>query len=142
MWLNTRGIDGSYLSQLFAGRRPLSALGPSVYREVAAYLGLPVVVCALMGGWLAPSDFLVRRDSLELSLKSALETISRSPAAMEAAVSLSLLANLEESIQLLLVMLYEQAMDVRLLPERVSRASLKEVNTTWVPFEIRSNTSR
>ncbi len=133
------GIDASYLSQLFGGKKKFLALNSKIYRKIAEYLGLPVVVCYLLGGWLTPSDFFIRQDAYQAALASAMETIARSPRALEAGVTLEQLSSLGEPVRLLIVLLYELAEGVSLLPERVTGDGLNAFGELWMPFEVRLN---
>lgn len=136
---NKLGIDSSYISQLFSGKKRLAALNQSAYRKIAEYLDLPVVICYLLAGKLVPSDFFVRQSEYRAALDLALETIARSQQAMSASVSLQQLVALNEPVQLLLVMLYESAEGGCLLPERVTRSRLESFSELCVPFEVRFN---
>lgn len=133
------GIDASYLSSMFSGKKKFLAINPKIYRLIAEYLGLPVVVCYLLGGWMEPCDFFMRQGEYPSAVENALEAISRSRSALDAGVTRCQLSELNERVKLLVVLLYEQAEGVTLLPERFSAEGLHAVSSMWIPFEVRLN---
>lgn len=133
------GIDASYLSALFCGKKKFVAIHSRTSRKIAAYLGLPVVVCLLLGGWLKPSDFFNRQDEYLQALERALETIAKSRQALDSGVTLSQLSELPEGVKLLVVLLYEQAEGMPLMPGRFSREGMDAIHSLWMPFEVRLN---
>lgn len=136
------GLSQSYISQLLSGDKPVSALQRDVIRRIAGFLDMPTVLCELLGGRLEASDFFSVRDKYAHALEYALQTVAASNSAMESAVRLDDLLALPDSVKLLLVLLYELAEHVVLLPGRLTRSQCETLSQLWVPFEVQFNTTR
>lgn len=133
------GVGQSYLSQLSCGAKPLSSVSESFLRKCATYLGIPVVYVFLLSGRLQFRDFFSSPVTLAMQIEKALVQISCSDIGLEAGVDTSVLASLPDAAKLLIVLLYERAEQVQLLPSRVGKAEIERIGQLRVPFEIRLN---
>lgn len=136
------GLSQSYISQLLSGDKPVAALPRDVIRRIASFLGMPTVLCELLGGRMEASDFFSMRDEFADALEHALQAVAASSAALQAAVRQDDLLALPDAVKLLVVLLYEQAEHVVLLPGRLTRAQCETLSQFWVPFEVKFNTTR
>lgn len=109
------GTSQGYLSQLLSGDKPISGVGDSLLRQIADYLGIPVIAVFMLAERLTAADFLAPLSALPDRLNLAITAISQSTAAMESGVETEVLVALPEQVKLLLVLLYQQAYGIELL---------------------------
>lgn len=109
------GTSQSYLSQLLSGDKPISGVSDSLLRQIADYLGIPVIAVFMLADRLIAADFLAPSPGLPDKLNLAITTISQSTAAIESGVETEVLEMLPEPVKLLLVLLYQQAYGIELL---------------------------
>ncbi len=134
-------VGGSYLSQLSRGTKPLASVSEQFLRGCAEYLGIPVVLVYLLAGRLRAKDFFISPMTMEMRIDSSLEQIAKSKIGAETAVDAGMLIGLPYAAKFLVVLLYERAEGVRLLPQRVSTGEVEAVGQAYVPFELRMNKS-
>jgi transcriptional regulator with XRE-family HTH domain len=130
------GISPSYLSQLSTGTKRTSGVSNSFLRNSGYYLGLPPVLCFLLAEKLDITDFFEPRKDFHAHIQTALEVIADSRVAFESNVDSESLKNLAVEVQLLIVLLYEKAFELELLPNRVTRSQLNAAVGPYIPFEI------
>jgi transcriptional regulator with XRE-family HTH domain len=133
------GVGASYLSQLTRRAKPLSGVSELFLRSCAEYLEIPLVLVYLLAGRLKANDFFVSPAAFDVQLTAALELIGGSSIAAETAVDARLLTELPAAAQLLIVLLYERAENVLLLPTRVSQGEVEALGGVRVPFQVRLN---
>lgn len=110
-------ISPPYLSQLFTGDKPVSALSLASLRRCAEFLQQPMVRCMLLSGHLSASDFFNDECSeLEL-MQSALAIVACSRWGEVAQVNKAQLVALPKPVQWLVIRLYESAAQQCLFPE-------------------------
>lgn len=130
-------VGQSYLSQLLSGAKPLSSVSDSFLRACSEYLAVPVVYVFLLSGRLQYRDFFAAPATMEMHILTALGVISRSSIAMEAALGEETLLGLPKAAQVLVILLYEKAEQVVLLPKRVGKSEIEHLGQLHVPFEVR-----
>jgi transcriptional regulator with XRE-family HTH domain len=133
------GVGASYLSQLTNGAKPMSGVSELFLRTCAEYLEIPPVLVYLLAGRLQAKDFFVSPKTFEQHLNNALELICCSSIAAETAVDAGLLTELPAAAKLLIVVLFERAENVLLLPSRVRAGEVEALGSARVPFEVRLN---
>jgi transcriptional regulator with XRE-family HTH domain len=135
-------VGASYLSQLTSGAKPISGVSELFLRSCAEYLELPPVLVYLLAGRLKAKDFFVSPESFEQHLNAALVQITNTRIGAETAVDAELLTRLPVSTKLLIVLLYERAENVLLLPARVCKGEVEVLGGIQVPFQVRLNKLR
>lgn len=132
-------VGHSYLSQLSSGKKPLSSASDRFLRVCSEYLEMPVVLIYLLAGRLQTKDFFISPLTLDMRIDCSLEQIARSSIGAEASVDAGMLIGLPSPAKLLVVLLYERAEGVCLLPPRVSEGEVEALGRAFVPFEVRLN---
>ena len=132
-------VGQSYVSQLSCGAKPLSSVSDQFLRGCAEYLGMPVVLIYLLSGRLQSKDFFIPPTNMDLLVDCALEQIGRTTIAAETAIDFTILSRLPMAAKLLIVLLYERAESVLLIPRRVGRGEVEAMGQSSVPFEVRLN---
>lgn len=103
------GISQSYLSELLVGDKEFSTVRDDLVRAIAAYLGVPVVVCMVLAGRLQHRDFVAPAVDVDARRRAALAEVATSAMAMETAVDIQLLSDIPVPVQYLVVLLFERA---------------------------------
>ena len=132
-------VGHSYLSQLSCGTKPLASVSDKFLRACGEYLEMPVVLVYLLAGRLAAKDFWISPMTLDNQMSVALQHIGSSSTAAETAVDTEMLLGLQDEVKLLLVLLYERAEGIILLPARVGQGEIDAMGQSRVPFEVRLN---
>ena len=130
-------VSQSYLSQLVSSDKRFETANDALLRNCANYLKIPATVCFLMSGKLKAQDFYEIETDFERNLASALQVVSASRVAQETTVSLEQLGELTTELKHFVVLLYEAANDVTLIPRRLRRQTLETVMESRVTFEVR-----
>lgn len=112
------GVSQSYLSELLAGDKAFSKLDDEFVRSISAYLQIPAVVGLLLAGKLKHQDFVDRPLELNEQLKEAMVKVARSSYALESAVSPLMLMQLPAEVQLLLILVFQDATGNSVIPQR------------------------
>lgn len=133
------GVGASYLSQLNGGVKPVTGVSELFLRSCAEYLEIPPVLVYLLAGRLQAKDFFVSPTTVEQHVNTALELIGSSSIAAETGVDAGLLTELPAAAKLLIVVLFERAENVLLLPTRVSQGEVEALGGVRVPFQVRLN---
>ena len=133
------GVGASYLSQLATRAKPVSGVSELFLRSCAEYLEMPLVLVYLLAGRLTAKDFFASPATFEKHLNAALEQVSSSSIAAETAVDAGLLTELPAAAKLLIVLLYERAESILLLPPGVRSGEIEALGSAHVPFEVRLN---
>lgn len=136
------GISQSYMSQLLAGEKPFTSANDAFIRNCADYIDQPVVIGFLLCGKLKMRDFFETPKEFPERLDDALKIVSKSAFAAEAAVDLDQLRALSTSVQMLIVLTFENATGDELIAGRATRGTLGAAGQSRMPFEVRVNTSR
>lgn len=110
------GVSQAYLSQLLKGDRQFATVGDDSLRAIAAYLGLPAMICFLLAGKVHTEDFVLPSVELERSLERALTFVADSSYALESGVDLAVLRGAPHQLQTLVVFLYQSAAKARVYP--------------------------
>jgi len=110
------GVSQGYLSQLLNGDRLFAAVGDDFIRRVAAYLGLPAMICFLLSGKFSIDDFVVASVEQERAFERVLKFVADSTYALEAGVDSVSLRSAPRPIQVLVVLLYQSATNAHLYP--------------------------
>ncbi len=118
------GISQSYLSQLLNGDKSWAVVSDAVLRCCAEYLELPVVICFLLAGRLRTEDFFKERGEFTQQMAAALKVVGESRFALEQGVDSRELQLLPQTVQHLLVQLFEAATGTELVPGRVGWDSI------------------
>lgn len=132
------GVGRSYLSQLLRGVKSMAALDEQILRACAGYLNVPLVLVYVLAGRLRFDDFLDKAVDAEAQLTKALVQIGESPVAASTGVAVPMLCELPVQVQRLLVVLYERAEQVSLIP-RVSLSQVYVLSRSDSSFELRLN---
>lgn len=132
-------VGASYLSQLTSGAKPIAGVSELFLRSCAEYLEIPPVLVYLLAGRLQAKDFFVSPIAFDVQLNAAIEQIGCSSIAAETAVDARLLTELPAAAQLLIVVLYERAENVLLLPQRVRAGEIEALGSVRIPFQVRLN---
>lgn len=103
------GISPAYLSQLFAGDKPVPAVSLACLRRCAEFLRQPLARCLISSGHLNASDFFWPEQSERDQMQSALEIIAYSRWGEVSQVIKEQLVDLPKPVQWLLIRLYESA---------------------------------
>lgn len=130
------GISQGYMSQLLREDKLVSATSDDFIRQCAMFLRLPAVTCFLLAGRLIGADFYNPAMAFEQQLDEALESVARSSEARECALSHKQLLGLPIGSQHLLVLLYERAYGVELMPAKVTADALLHAWQPHVPFSV------
>jgi transcriptional regulator with XRE-family HTH domain len=110
------GISSGYLSQLLACDRSFASASEELLRRVARYLQVTPVTCFLLAGKIEVADFFADQlDSSRLTGR-AMDFIAESSFALEAGVERQMLSEVKQEIQQLVLLLYQEATDTRLMP--------------------------
>lgn len=132
-------VGASYLSQLNSGAKPVTGVSELFLRSCAEYLEMPLVLVYLLAGRLTAKDFFSSPATFEKHLNAALVRIGSSSIAAETAVDIELLTELPAAAKLLIVLLYERAESILLLPPRVRSGEIEALGSAHVPFSVRLN---
>lgn len=111
------GISPPYLSQLFNGDKPVSALPLACLRRCAEFLQQPMVRCLVLSGHLSSSDFFWDAYSERDLMKGALAVVACSRWGEVAQVNKAQLLDLPQPVQWLLIRLYESAAQQCIFPD-------------------------
>lgn len=103
------GISPPYLSQLFNGDKPVSALPMACLRRCAEFLQQPMVRCLVLSGHLSSADFFRDAYSELDAVQDALAIVACSRWGEVAQVNKAQLLDLPRPVQWLLIRLYESA---------------------------------
>ena len=134
-------VGGSYLSQLLRGVKPMAAVSEGFLRSGAEFLEMPVVLVYLLAGRLQAADFFFAPVNWQQHVDAALREIATSRVAIETVVNSETLLALPDAVKLLVVLLYERAEQVLLLPKRIEASEIEALGQSYVPFEVRLHKS-
>ena len=98
-----------------------------------------MVLIYLLAGRLRADDFFISPMTTEMRVADALELIAKSDVAAEIAIEAVMLNGLPNAAKLLIVLLYERAEKILLLPPRISGREVELFGQSYVPFEVRQN---
>ena len=132
-------VSQSYMSQICRGNKPVGAASDQFLRSCAVYIGIPAALVWLLAGKFRADDFFVAPTTFDRHLENALEGIARSSIAAETAIDVSTLATLPYAAKILIVLLYERAEGLLLLPPRLGAGEVEAMGQTSVPFGVRVN---
>lgn len=113
------GVTYGYVCHLRNGTRDVKDVSDTFTRECAAYLGVPRLTVLAMSGKIDERDYYESKASMDAALPAAMEYIYRD-AAWAPLVPEALRQSGSLEVQYLVVRLYEQATEMRLLPERLN----------------------
>ncbi|WP_442596626.1 hypothetical protein ACSBPU_06725 [Parapusillimonas sp. JC17] len=114
----------TYYSQLRSGRRNLSRGADDFTRACARYLGVPRLTVLALADIVSPEDMYEAQDAITAHLPRAFEYVCTDPD--WAHLTTGSVPESSPATQYLIVRLYEAALAVRLLPERVEPQKLAE----------------
>lgn len=132
------GVGRSYMSQLLRGGKSIAAMDDQILRACASYLNVPLVLVYVLAGRLCFDDFLVTTVDGAAQLEKAVAQIGESQIAASTGVAVQMLSELPVQVQHLLVVLFERAEQVSLLP-RVSLGQLYVLSRPDSSFDLRLN---
>ncbi|MHB1666169.1 helix-turn-helix domain-containing protein [Thiomonas sp.] len=125
------GVTYGYIHQLRTGIKPIPGLSEKVIDGCAKFLGVPRLAILVAADIVRVDDFYLEPDSLSVYLEPALHLMQRDPE-WGAFVHPSVF-RAEPKVQHLLILLYEEATNRKLIPTKVNLQGLLDALGEEVP---------
>lgn len=128
-------VSPSYMSQLQSGQKPIDGVKDEFLRRCAEYLDLPAMTCFIVSGKIRANDFYASKINLKKSLDRALMCVAENHMSLDSGVSEKQLLQLSQEVKLLIVLLYQSAFSVQLLPKGFDRLQWETATGIRIPFQ-------
>ena len=131
---NKLSVSASYISQLDSGQKSMEGVKNDFIRKCADYLELPAISCFIASGKILATDFYSPKAMHKEHLDRALQCVADNSISLESGVSERQLFQLSDEVKMLIVLLYQSAFSVQVLPKCFNRSQWNENTGIRIPF--------